>query len=155
MFDKPSLVTRIAVGKAVGFLIGLIGFIALPWLWPDGDAMLRWGILFWYTTVGALIGFTGVFTWHPVLHMPMRWWFRGPVLGAWMNFVLVFFAYDTMARMLTATFGADSALTSPWLFVLEGALVGLLIGWLATRFGGEGPDTVPREPPVDGRSPAA
>ena len=29
MFDKPSLMTRIAVGKIVGFIVGLIGFLLL------------------------------------------------------------------------------------------------------------------------------
>ena len=35
-------------------------------------------------------------------------------------------------------------LTSPFWFALEGALIGLLIGYLATRYGGEGPETVGR-----------
>ncbi len=84
----------------------------------------------------------GVFDYHPILKMPMPWWVRAPFLGAWMNFVLTFFAYDTMKDMLVAMFGAEGALTSPFWFTLEGALVGLLIGYLATRFGGEGPETV-------------
>ena len=69
---------------------------------------------------------------------------RAPLLGAWMNFVLTFFAYDTMKDMLVAMFGAEGVLTSPFWFTLEGAVVGLLIGYLATRFGGEGAETVGR-----------
>ena len=144
MFEKPSLVTRIAIGKAVGLVIGLIGFFILPLFAPDAGWLLRWGVLLWYTTLGALIGVFGVFTYHPVLKLPMPWWVRAPFLGAWMNFVLTFFAYDTFRDMLVVMFGADSALTSPFWFVLEGALVGLLIGYLATRFGGEGKATVGR-----------
>ena len=45
---------------------------------------------------------------------------------------------------LFAMLGADGVLTSPFWFTLEGALVGLLIGYLATRFGGEGKETVGR-----------
>ena len=144
MFGNPSLVTRIAVGKAVGLVIGLIGFISLPYFLPDAGWLIRWGILLWYTTLGAIIGLVGVFTWHPVLKLPMPWWFRGALMGAWMNFVLTFFAYDTMAAMMTALFGADGILSSPFWFTAEGAVVGLLIAFCATRLGGEGVETVGR-----------
>ncbi len=142
MFGKPSLVTRIAIGKGIGLLIGLVGFISLPFFLPEAGWLIRWGILLWYTTVGAIIGVFGVFTWHPILKLPMPWWFRAPVIGAWMNFVLTFFAYDVMATMMTSLFGVGGILTSPFWFAAEGALVGLLIGYVATRFGGEGKETV-------------
>jgi len=144
MFGNPSLVTRIAIGKGIGFLFGLLGFIFLPFFLPDAGWLIRWGILLWYTTLGAIIGVFGVFTWHPVLKLPMPWWFRAPLLGAWMNFVLTFFAYDVMLLMMTTLFGADGILTSPFWFAAEGAVVGLVIGYLATRFGGEGKETVGR-----------
>ncbi len=69
---------------------------------------------------------------------------RAPLLGALMNFVLTFFAYDTMKDMLVAMFGAEGVLTSPFWLTLEGAIVGLLIGYLAIRFGGAGAETVGR-----------
>ncbi len=144
MFGNPSLVTRIAIGKGVGFAVGLAGFLLLPLFAPEAGWLIRWGILLWYTTLGAIIGMFGVFDYHPILKMPMPWWVRAPFLGAWMNFVLTFFAYDTMKDMLVAMFGAEGTLTSPFWFTLEGAIVGLLIGYLATRFGGEGPETVGR-----------
>lgn len=136
MFGKPSLMTRIAIGKGLGLLIGLCGFIALPYMLPEVSWQLRWGILLWYTTVGAVIGVFGVFTWHPILHLPMPWWIRAPVVGAWMNFVLTFFAYEELQAVLQHGFAG--ALSSPFWFVLEGALVGALIGFCATQFGGEG-----------------
>ena len=142
-FEKPSLVTRLAVGKAVGLAIGLLGLILLPYFAPDARWLFRIGILLWYTTIGGVVGLVGVFDRHPVLRLPMPWWFRAPVVGAWMNFVLTFFAYDTMRAMLIAGFGAESALTSPWWFTLEGAVVGLVIGYAATKLGGEGKETLP------------
>ncbi len=142
MFENPSLITRIAIGKGIGFLVGLSGLVALPYFWPEADWMIRWGILFWYTTFGAIIGVFGIFTWHPVLHLPMPWWVRAPCLGAWLNFVLTFFAYDTMKAMLVSMFGVDGLFASPFWFSLEGAVVGLLIGYFATRFGGEGKETL-------------
>ena len=35
MFDNPSLTTRIAIGKGIGFLVGLAGFMLLPFFLPD------------------------------------------------------------------------------------------------------------------------
>ena len=143
MFKKPSLVTRVAVGKIVGLAIGLIGFGTFEFILPDADWMLRWGVLLWYTTLGAIIGVFGIFNWHPVLRLPLPWWIRAPLIGGWMNFVLTFFAYDLMKAVLVDLFSQYDLLTSPFWFVVEGAVVGLIIGYFATRFGGEGKETVP------------
>ncbi len=144
MFGNPSLVTRIVVGKAVGLVVGLAGLIFLPFFAPEAGWLLRWGILLWYTTLGAIIGMFGVFTYHPMLKLPMPWWVAAPFLGAWMNFVLTLFVYDIMQEIMVATFGPDGLLTSPFWFALEGAIFGFLVGYIATRFGGEGPETVGR-----------
>jgi hypothetical protein len=137
-------VTRIAIGKLVGFAFGLLGLLFLPCFWPDATWLVRWGVLFWYTTVGAIIGVFGVFNYHPILKLPMPWWFRSVWIGAWMNFVITLFTYDMMLAIMQSMFGVDGWITSPFWFVLEGALIGLLIGYLATRFGGEGKETVDR-----------
>jgi len=142
MFSNPSLITRIGIGKLVGFLFGLAAFIFLPCFLPDASNLLRWGLLLWYTTLGAIIGVFGVFTYHPILKLPFPWWFRAPLLGAWMNFVLVFFAYDVMQLMLINLFGENGILSSPFWFTAEGAIIGFIIGYFATRFGGEGKETV-------------
>ena len=144
MFRNPSLITRIAIGKVIGFLFGLSGFVLLPLFLPEVGWLIRWGILLWYTTLGAIIGVFGVLTWHPVLRLPMPWWFRAPLVGGWMNFVLTFFVYDTMSVMMESIFGAGGLLSSPFWFTAEGAVVGLVIGYFATRFGGEGRDIVDR-----------
>ncbi|RLA68268.1 MAG: hypothetical protein DRQ78_01450 [Epsilonproteobacteria bacterium] len=142
MFKNPSLITRIAIGKAIGLFFGLLGFIFLPYFLPEASWLLRWGILLWYTTLGAIIGAFGVITYHPILKLPLPWWFRAPLLGAWMNFVLTFFAFDVMQEMLLSMFAENSILTSPFWFTAEGAIIGLIMGYFATRFGGEGKMTV-------------
>ena len=144
MFEKPSLMARIAIGKLIGLLFGLAGFILLPYFLPEASWLLRWGILLLYITVGAIIGVFGVFTYHPVLKLPFPWWFRAPLLGAWMNFVLTFFAYDAMQAMLLSMFGENGVFKSPFWFTAEGAIIGLIIGYFATRFGGEGKEVVGR-----------
>ncbi len=142
MFGNPSLITRIAIGKGIGFVVGLMGLIFLPSFMPEASWMLRFGILFWYVTVGAFIGVFGVMTYHPVLRLPMPWWFRSTLIGAWMNFVLTLFVYDNFKIIMEQTFGPDGAISSPFWFVLEGAIIGMIMGFFATRFGGEGKDTI-------------
>lgn len=141
LLKKPSLLARLTIGKTVGLVFGIIGFVGLPMVWDGSSLMLQWGILLWYTTVGAFIGVFGVMNYHPILHMPMPWWFRGPWIGAWMNFILTLFAYDTFSLMLTEAFNGAFAGMSPFWFVLEGAIIGLVIAWFATKYGGEGAET--------------
>jgi hypothetical protein len=59
-----------------------------------------------------------------------------------LGFLLVFFAYDVMGAMMVRVFGEGGILSSPFWFTLEGAIVGFVIGYFATRFGGEGKETV-------------
>lgn len=150
MLKNPSLMTRIIIGEGVGLAVGLIAFLSLPYFWPEVPMMTRWGILLWYWTLGAFVGVFGVMTWHPMLKLPTPWWVRAPFIGGWMNFVLTFFAFDVMKSLLTSMFGDSGPLTSPYWFVLEGALIGLLIGYLATKFGGEGKEAVDTEQPQAG-----
>jgi len=144
MFGNLSLATRIAVGKTVGLGFGLAGFLMLPYFVPDADPLLRWGFLLWYLSLGALIGMAGVLDRHPALDMRFPWWLRSPLIGAWMNFVLTLLIHDRLTEFSRAMFGEGSTFSSPFWFVAEGALVGLVIGYAATRAGGEGPETAGR-----------
>lgn len=145
-FTSPSLITRIAIGKAVGLVIGLLGFIFAPFMLPEADVYFRWGLLLWYASIGAVIGVFGVFTYHPVLKLPMPWWVRAPIIGAWFNFVLALFTYDKLSTYMDALFAESGTMSSPFWIVLEGALIGFLIGFLCTRYGGEGRETVADQP---------
>jgi len=142
MFGNPSIFTRITIGKGIGFIFGMIGLLSLPYFLPDVGWHFRWGILLWYITFGALIGLAGVITTCPFSNISMSWWLRSMMAGAWLNFVLTFFAYDEMSAMMIALFGVGGVLSSPYWFVLEGVLIGLLIDYFATRFGGEGKETL-------------
>lgn len=135
MTGMTPLMTRIGIGKLVGFAVGGTFALALPLIAPDTGAMMRWGIVLWYTTLGAIIGVFGVVTYHPVLRLPMPWYVRAPLLGAWLNFVLVLIAREPLAAVTAVAVGAP---LSPFWLVAEGAAVGLLIGFCATRAGGEG-----------------
>ena len=137
MIVSPALCKRVAIAKGVGFLFGLAGFMSLPYFWPDADWMVRWGILLWYGTLGGIVGIFGASTRHPILKMNLPWWILAPFLGAWMNFILTLFTHDMMEEIMASTFGVDGALSSPFWFTAEGAVVGLVVGFIAIRFGGD------------------
>ena len=99
--------------------------------WPEVPTMTKWGYMLWYTTMGAFIGVFGVFTWHPILKSPMPWWFRAPWIGAWMNFILTLFIYNDLQIMMSNVFATNSIFSSPFWLTAEGAIVGLIMGYLA------------------------
>ena len=133
-----SAATRMALGIMVGALIGLGGFVLLPALIEKPDLWLRWGLLLWHPTLGAVIA--GLAD-HAPPSVPR--WGAGALVGGWMSTVLTFFAHDQMRVFLQAV-GDGAAFTSPFWFVLAGVLVGALVGLAIERFGAEdepiGPD---------------
>jgi hypothetical protein len=139
MNKNSPLVRRLVIGKSIGFIIGFIGVVCMAILWPDSSWMDLIGFALWYTTLGAIIGVFGFMTEHPYLKFPMPWWIRSTILGASMNFILTLLLYDKLALMMLELCGEDCVLLSPFWFVLEGALVALIIEFCLFRFVGEGP----------------
>jgi hypothetical protein len=129
------------MAKMIGLVIGVIGFFVIPRVWPGTDMWFRVGFLLWYTTFGALIGVFGMINYHPLLKISMPFWFRGIVFGAWFNLVAAFLAHEQIAAFLDGL--EVVSLESPFWFVLEGAVVGLVIDGIATWFGGEGKELLP------------
>lgn len=125
----------VALGKLIGLCAGLAGFFMLPALLPEASVRLQWGILLWYLTFGAVVGALGTTPQPDFIPLRITWWLRAPLVGAWMNFVLTFFAWDWMKALLIAYFDGSGPLTSPWWFVAEGAIIGLLIGVVAALLG--------------------
>ena len=141
MFHNPSLVTRVAVGKLIGLIIGLSAFFLFPLMMPEAAPMQRWGILVWYITFGAIIGVFGVMVRMPVLGFAFPWWCRGALIGGWLNFAMALMAYDQLAGVMLAMFGEGGLFVSPFWIVAEGVMVGLIADYFATRCGGEGGKT--------------
>ncbi|OKL42371.1 hypothetical protein [Pseudovibrio exalbescens] len=134
----PSLNRRLAAAKAVGLVVGLVIFFITPLVWPDADMMLRIGMLLWYVTLGGIIGLAGVLDRHPALGIALPWWLLAPLLGGWMNLVIVLFTYDRFKALTLSNFGDVGIYASPFWFVPEGVLFGLVAGGVAHLAGGSG-----------------
>ncbi len=143
MFEKPSLMLRIAIGKSVGFVFGLIAFFALPMM-GEPDLMFRLGFALWLIITGAMIGLMGVVTYHPLLHMPLPWWVRGPMIGMSTMLTLWLVAHERIDAIVINMFGPDTILSSGAWIIADGLLIGLVMAWLATLLAGEGRETAGR-----------
>src|SRR5680860_1694955 len=141
---KPSLTLRITITKSIGALVGLTGVIVIPLYYPAANWQFLLGILFWYTMLGAFIGLAGAFNWHKIVNMPLAWWFRGPVYGAFWNLLLVLLMPEKLSEIIQMVDIVN--LASPWWFLVEGAIIGFIMDWAATRFAGEGRECVEQRP---------
>ena len=74
----------------------------------------------------------------PVINVAMPWWFRGVYIGAFLNLSIALVAYVTLGLLMLSVFGVDGLIASPFWVVLEGAIFGFIIDYLATKYAGEG-----------------
>ena len=127
---------RIVWGKSIGFGVGLVGFLSIPYVFPDASMMLRVGVLVWYTLVGAMVAVTGVVDRHPLCSFRLTSFIRGAMLGASMNIALVLIAFETLSTLMqTSVWFAGM---SPFWLVAEGLVVGMIIDVIITKKTGEG-----------------
>ena len=137
-FAYPSMVARVATGKTIGFFYGLLIAYLVHGMLPDASLALLVGLVLWYTIIGALVGLCGVFRFY--VFFTLKWWFRGPWVAMWMTLTLALLSIDFMPEIL-----AELELTTNLYIVqaiIEGIVLGLVMDFLATKFGGEGKETV-------------
>ncbi len=143
---KPvrSLTERIVWGKIFGFLIGAIAFLSLPALSPQMNLLTGFGIWLWYTMFGAVIAFMGIYREHPILGLPMPALLRGALVGAGLNLVLALLIYDDISTAFEFMSGTYVAITGAPVFLLmvEGAVWGMILDFVLTKWLGEGKDLV-------------
>jgi hypothetical protein len=138
MDPNTYLIKRIGTAKSLGFVVGLVAFFLVPVIWPGESLWLRFGVLMWYTTFGAMVGVLGLFDFHPMLKIRLSFWFRGLVFGAWFNFVLAVLMHDRFSVLLAEMGGVLAHFDNPFWIVAEGAVLGLLIDGITTLVAGEG-----------------
>ena len=103
MSQPTHLLKRLGIAKALGFVVGLLGFILIPTFWPEVSQSFRFGILLWYTTFGVMIGYFGIIDVHPLFKFRLPFWLRGSIFGGWLNFVLALMMWEQLAGFLALT----------------------------------------------------
>lgn len=129
LFDS-KLMNRLALWKAIGFAVWLVAFFMIPIVFSDADLMLRLAVLFWYTTLWALVWIFWVWDHYPIFDLKVPYWFRWVWLWAWMNFVLALFMYDKLTLLMQWTF---LEWYSVFWIVLEWAIIWLVVDCIATK----------------------
>lgn len=133
LFSNVSpLVAGIAAAKWVTFCMGLAMFFLMSY--SGVDLLGRWAILFWYTTLGAIVGMSNAIVRLPIIDLPIPWWIRGPVVSAWMCLMVVLFAGDSVQQLMWFFHVSKGALTSPYWFVGDGFIIGFIAGLISSRF---------------------
>lgn len=138
MFTIHSLTGRIVLGKAIGFTIGLLAMLILPFM--DIPILSTFGIgtLLMFTMMGAMIGFVGIYTRHPLIDMQLPWWLRSSAIGFAFMLMYVLLAYDTIEVVMQSSLVTWTGLESPYWALIDGIIYGLLMGYITTKFAGEG-----------------
>ena len=127
------IVKRIAIAKFLGLCGGLlcISFVAkeMPEIW-DLKNPLFWTIVINRIVLGVMVGIAGFMTIHPIFKFRCFPFLRGAVFGAFVSLSLAF------GGIIGNT--SSEAMTIFWATIIIGAVYGLIIDIVATKFGGEG-----------------
>lgn len=133
---KSKMANRLVIAKSLGFIIGLMGFFALPYVFPAADIYLRLAILFWYTTFGSIIGIFWLINVHPVLSwFKMPWYFRWIFMWGWLNFLIALFMYHNLWDLMIWT---AFEWMSPFWLIAEWMIVWLIVDFASTKCAWDG-----------------
>ena len=125
------LMKRIALGKTMGFFMGLTPWIFLIYL-TDIDTRVILGLLLWMSITGVLIGAMWIMHKHPVLGFKMWWLLRGSLIGAMMFGTVSLLSYDSLSQIVNIlSFGY---LESAYWIIIDGAILGATIDYFATKY---------------------
>ena len=113
-------------------------FFLIPALGVDVSLEFRWGLLLFYTFFGVFVGFFGLLDKHPLLDFKMPFWFRGILMGVFMHLLLILLAYDQMNAFMAMDMVQSMGLISPYWALIDGAILGFLMDFVATKHAGEG-----------------
>lgn len=129
------LMKRIALGKTIGFAIGAIMWGYLSYLTDIDTAFIFW-ILLWCSITGVLIGAMWIMHKHPLFGFKMWWLLRGSLIGAMMFGTLSLVSYDMISQVMEVFY--IGYFKSPYWIMIDGAILGAVIDYFATKYYGQG-----------------
>ncbi len=139
MFSKPSLFRRGVTAKLFGLAFGLLCLYLISWLNLNVSFVVQFGLLLWCISLGGLVALS-LINYHPLLKASMPSWFSGGFVCGWMNLLLWLISGDSLTSIGQGIFPTLGSLLLGVGFVVIGVLFGIIAGFFAKLFGGEGPD---------------
>jgi len=114
MFKKHSVAGRVAIGKLIGLIAGLLVILLMPTFGFPGVSYIGFGILLMFVLMGAMIGFLGQFDRHPMFDFKMSWWLTGPLVGFAFMLMFVLLAHDSLELVMKSSLISWTGLVSPF-----------------------------------------
>lgn len=140
MFKLQSVTGRIAVGKLVGLVMGIVAMIALPSFGFPMFSMFGLGTLIMFMLMGVLVAFMGQYDRHPLFDFKMHWWMRGAVVGFVVMLMYILLSYASLETVMMSNIISWMGLTSPFWALLDGMVIGMIMAFAETKIAGAGPD---------------
>jgi len=138
LFDSKFM-NRLALWKAIGFTVWLFAFFMIPIVFSNTDLILRLAVMFWYTTLWAIIWVFWVLDKYPILNLKIPYWFRWAWIWAWMNFILTLFIFNKLTLLMQWSL---FEWYSPFWLILEWLLIWFIIDCIITKTVWEGKDLI-------------
>lgn len=138
MFKIHSVAGRVFIGIIIGLIVGIISIAVSPIFGFPLLSMFGFGTLITFVMMGFTLGLVGMFDYHPVFGFKMRWWIRGPVAGFIFTLMYILLSYETLEVIMQSNIVSWMGLSSPFWALLDGITIGLIMGWMETKFAGEG-----------------
>lgn len=138
MFTQHSIAGRVFSGMVIGLIIGVTTMLTLPMLGFDGLSLFSLGTLMLFFLMGALTGFIGIFSRHPVFEFTMPWWFSGPLIGVVFMTMYTFLTFNTLDAMMHSSLFSMIGLHSPFWAILDGIWIGALMSFVEMKVAGKG-----------------
>ncbi|QSH39674.1 hypothetical protein JXR01_01545 [Candidatus Kaiserbacteria bacterium] len=138
MFKMRSVAGRIFIGVLIGLVVGIVAILALPTFGFSLFSMFGFGTLLVFILMGLTLGLVGMFDTHPIFGFTMRWWIRGAVAGFLFTLMYILLGYSSLEVVMESNVVAWMGLSSPFWVLIDGTLIGLFMGWMETKFAGEG-----------------
>lgn len=109
----------------------------MPVIGVPYELEFRLGLWLFYVILGFIIGLAGRMTMHP-LGFPLSFWIRGAWLGAVTHFLMALLAHENISLLLQTSMFRWIGLSSAYWVVVDGIIIGVIIGYAAKRWAGEG-----------------
>ncbi|PCI30677.1 hypothetical protein COB52_01150 [Candidatus Kaiserbacteria bacterium] len=138
MFKIHSITGRMFIGISIGAIVGVLTIVLSPMFGFPVLSMFGFGTLITFVLMGLTIGMVGMFDYHPIFGFRMRWWLRGAFLGFFFTLMYILLGYESLQILIQSSLVSWTGLTSPFWALIDGTMIGLFMGWMETKFAGEG-----------------
>ena len=138
MFHLHSVTGRVAIGKTIGFFVGLMVMLFLPAFDMPIFGMFGLGTLLMFMLMGVMTGFMGMYDRHPAVSFKMPWWVSGGVVGFSFMLMYILFTYNSLEIIMQSAYVSWMGFESPFWALLDGASIGMIMGFVETKLAGEG-----------------